>query len=232
MNWSDLLVLCIIVGFGAIGLMNGFVYSIFRLVSFLVSIVVSFKFYPVVAEFLMKTNFYVSVKGSILKNLVLQKAMFLPKASSQAKDAAADAVISQMHLPSFLKSSITAKMPDPSKLIDIDKILDLASTELAKIVINIVSLVLLYILIRIALIFVRFILQGIAKLPVFKQMDKLGGFAFGAVEGLLTIYILCAVLMLFNSTPQFRPVFESIDNSVAANFFYQNNFIINLMFPK
>ena len=93
-------------------------------------------------------------------------------------------------------------------------------------------MVVLYIIIRMALIFIRFILQGVAKLPIFKQVDKLGGFAFGGVEGLLTIYILCAVLMLFNASVQFKPVFEAVDNSIIAKWFYQHNFIVNWMFTR
>ena len=80
------------------------------------------------------------------------------------------------------------------------------------------------------MILIKFVLQGIAKLPVFKQIDKLGGFALGAVEGLLTVYIVGAVLMLFSAAPYFKPVFESIEASIVAKFFYQNNFIINWMF--
>jgi uncharacterized membrane protein required for colicin V production len=123
-------------------------------------------------------------------------------------------------------------MPNPSSLLDMSKIMDQVSNQLAHMVIDIISLVVLYIVIRIALAFAKVIIQAIAKLPIFKQVDKLGGFAFGAVEGLLTIYILFAVLMLFHTNPQFKAVFEALDNSVVAKFFYQNNFIIDWMFPK
>ena len=74
-------------------------------------------------------------------------------------------------------------------------------------------------------------LKGITKLPVVKQIDKLGGFALGAVEGLLTVYIVFAILMLFNSSPSFRNVYETIEASKIARFFYENNFIVDFMFP-
>jgi hypothetical protein len=116
-------------------------------------------------------------------------------------------------------------------LLDLSSIMDKISDVLTHVVIDILSLVLLYIAIRVGLIFIRFILQGIAKLPVFKQMDKLGGFAFGATEGLLTIYIIFAVLMLFVSAPAFKGFFEAVETSAIAKFFYQNNFIVDWMFP-
>jgi len=232
MNWADIIVIAVIAAFGIIGLINGFIYSIFRLASFFASVIISIKFYPKVADILMKTALYTSIKGSFLNSLMQQKEVLIPKADSQAKQAAAESIISHLRLPEFLKETLIQKMPNPSELVDVSKVMSLISDELAKLVISIISLILLYLGIRIALIFLRFILQGIAKLPVFRQMDKLGGFAFGAVEGLLTIYILCAVLMLFNTAAWFRPVFEAIGASSIAKFFYQNNFIINWMFPN
>jgi len=230
MNWIDIVVIAVIAAFGIIGLTKGFVFSIFRLASFFVSVIISIKFYPKVAAILMKTSLYASIRSSFLKSLMKQKEALIPGAGGQAKQAAAESVINHLRLPEFLKDSIIHKMPNPSELIGISRVMDLVSDELARIVISIISLVLLYLAVRIALVFVRFILQGIAKLPVFRQMDKLGGFAFGAVEGLLTIYILCAVLMLLNTAPWFKPVFEAIGNSSIASFFYQDNFIINWMF--
>lgn len=231
MNWSDFLVIIIIGGFGLIGLRNGFIYSMFRLLSFFVSAILSLKFYPIVSSFLMKTFIFTNIKASILKNLLMQQQVQTPKLDSQAKQAAAEKIVSNLHLPGFLKGIIQTNLPSPSSLLDMNSIMDAISTELAKVVIDVIALIILYILIRVGLIFLRFIFQGIAKLPVFKQMDKLGGFAFGAVEGLLTLYIIFAVAMLFNTSPQFKEVFNAIDNSLFAKFFYQQNFILSWMLP-
>lgn len=230
MNWSDLLVAGIILGFGIIGLINGFVYSIFRLASFFLSIVISVKFYPFVAKVLMKTALYANIKQSIFKSLMLQQSQ-APKIGSQAKQAAAEAVVNNLRLPGFMKDMIKAQMPDPAKFLDIAGIINFVSEKIATFAIEVISLVLLYILVRIALIFLRFVLQGVAKLPLFKQVDRLGGFAFGAVEGLLTVYIVFAAAVLFNAAPQFKGFFEAVDSSVVAKFFYQNNFIIDWMLP-
>lgn len=232
MNWTDLLVIALIGGFGFFGLRNGFIYSMFRLLSFFVSAVLAVKFYPLVSKILMKTAIYTDIKNSILKNLLLQQQAQAPKMDSQAKQAAADAIIGNLKLPGFLKETLVNHMPNPSKLIDLSQIMDNISGELAKMVIDIIALIVLYILIRIGLVFLRFILQGLAKLPVFKQLDKIGGFSFGAVEGLLTIYIVFAFVMLFSASPTFKGMYEAIDSSLLAKFFYQNNFIVNWMFPK
>jgi uncharacterized membrane protein required for colicin V production len=232
MNWSDLLVLGIIAGFAIIGMASGFIYSVFRLASFLISAFLAVKLYPLVSKILEGTHIYTNIRTSIYKSLMLQQQVQAPAVDGHVKQAAADTIINSLQLPGFLKGTLLNQIPNPTKLVDISKIMNTISGELSKLVIDVISLIALYILIRFGLIFLRFILQGIAKLPLFKQIDKLGGFALGGVEGLLTVYIVFAVLMLLHTVPQFKGFFESVDNSLIAKFFYQHNFIIDWMFPK
>ena len=232
MNWLDLVILAFILGFGIIGMHNGFILTVFKLGAFFISAYVSIKFYPVLAGLIMKTAIYTNIKAGIYKNLLISQQAQVPKVNSQVRQATADSIISNLHLPGFLKGTLESQIPDPARLVDINRILDTVSGLLAKVVIDVISLVLLYILIRIGLTFFRFILQSIAKLPLFKQIDKLGGFTLGALEGLLTIYIICAVLVIFNSNPSFKWLFDALDKSILTKFLYQNNFIIDLAISK
>lgn len=230
MNWTDLVVLAIIFGFGLIGLISGFVYSVFKIASFFISIILAVKFYPAVSDMLTKTGLYSTIKESILKNLFLQQKAFAEGSGGQVQQAAAASVIDKLPLPGFIKGALLDAIPNPSQVMRVEEVLDIISGELSAIIISIISLVLLYVLIRIGLAFVKVVLRGVSRLPVFKQIDKLGGFALGAVEGLLTVYVLFAVLMLFNASPQFKDIFDSIDSSTVARYFYENNFIIDWMF--
>jgi len=54
MNWLDVAVLALIGVFAIIGLSNGFIFSIFRLVSFFISIFLSLKLYPFLSSLLIK----------------------------------------------------------------------------------------------------------------------------------------------------------------------------------
>ncbi|NLL04730.1 MAG: CvpA family protein [Clostridiaceae bacterium] len=233
MNWSDLLVVAIIVFFGFIGIKNGFVFSVFKLVSFFVASALSVKFYPLLSNIIDKTSIFTNIKSGILKNLLLQKDAQAGIVNNGAQ-AAAGSVVDGLKIPNFLKEAIKGQLAKENivGLLDLSAIMDKISDVLTHVVIDILSLLLLYIAIRIGLIFLRFILQGIAKLPVFKQMDKIGGFAFGAIEGLLTVYIIFAFLMLFVSAPVFKGFFEAVETSAIAKFFYQNNLIMDWMFSK
>lgn len=232
MNWADIVIVAIILVSAWIGLKKGFIYSMFRILSFFISAVLAVKIYPYVSKILTQTPIYGSIKSTIFAKLMFEQQSQSPAIDNQAKQAAADAVVSNLKLPSFMKSTVMKGLPDPSSLIDVSKIVDAISAQLTGIVIDIMALVLIYIVIRLGLFFLRHLLQGIAKLPVFKQLDKFGGLSFGAVEGLLTIYIVLTVVALFNSAQVLKGIYMAIDSSTIAKYLYQNNFIVNWMFPK
>ena len=231
MNWSDYVVLGIVVVFAVIGMAKGFAFSVFKIASFFIAIIASIKLYPVVADFLAGTSLYGNIKKTIMDNLVSRYQSAVP-VNGQVDGSTVESVVGGLSIPAFFKQSIVGKVPKPEEFIDIQGILNSMSDEITKVIVNILSLILLFLLIRIALFFAGLILKGLVRLPVLKQFDRFAGLAFGAAEGLLMVYILCAVLMLFSSAPQFQHIFATVDTSILAKTFYQNNIIVSWMFPK
>jgi uncharacterized membrane protein required for colicin V production len=136
-----------------------------------------------------------------------------------------------MPMPNVLKHSLLNNLPSPSELIDTNGIVNAIGDELAGMVLSVLCLIVLYFVLRIILAAVGMLLRGISELPLFKQVNKAGGLILGALQGFLAVYILFAILMLFNSNPAFAPVFEGLESSLLAGGFYENNFIINFLFP-
>lgn len=231
MNWIDFVVIGLIAVFAVVGLFKGFIMSIYKLVAFVVCIFASIKFSPVLAEIISKTSIYDWIKNTIVRNLpLIGKEAF---ASSEAVSGAsgAEALLGTLPLPGFFRKSLLGKLPSASELINTEGIVNAIGDELTKMVVSVLSLIVLYIVLRVILAFVGLLLKGISELPVFKQVNKLGGLILGALQGFLTIYILCAVLMLFNANPGFEPIFNDLGTSLFAREFYENNFIINWLFP-
>lgn len=230
MNWSDYAVLGIIGVFALVGLIRGFVFSVFKIASFFIAILASIKLYPAASEYLAETPVYDNIRKAILDNLTGRYQAAVP-ASGQVDGSTVESVVGGLSIPAFFKQSIAGKVPGPGEFIDIQSILNSVSDEITKVIINILSLLLLFVLIRLGLFIIGLVLRGLVRLPVLKQFDRLGGLAFGAVEGLLTVYILCAILMIFNSAPQFQSIFADVDTSILAKSFYQNNILVGWMFP-
>jgi uncharacterized membrane protein required for colicin V production len=228
MNWTDLIVIGIVAGFAIVGMFKGFILSVYRLASYFLSIFLAIKLYPVISNVLSETALYGKISRYILKNLLKQQ----PGLDNSAKTAAAETVVEGLRLPGFFKDFLITKFPNPSKIIDVSGIMNTISDELTKIIIAVISMVVLYILIRLLLIFARSLIKGLSKLPVIKQVDKIGGFTLGAVEGFLTAFIVLAVLTIFSTSPNFKGISSAIDGSLITGYMYNNNFIINWLFPK
>jgi uncharacterized membrane protein required for colicin V production len=224
MNWTDITVLIVIAVFTFIGLKNGFLYTVFRLFSYILSVIFAIKFYPVLSDMLQKTAIYGSIKAAVIKGIVGSEDL------SAFKDGTTQTIVDGLKLPQFLKTSLVESITKKG-ISGVQKIIDSVGSEIAALAINILSVILIYLIIRIALVFTRTLIKTISKLPVFRLLDKTGGLILGAVEGILVLYILCAILILCSAFPKFEPVIDSIENSMYANYFYQNNFIVGWISP-
>ncbi len=228
-NWTDAAVVAIVIGFALIGLFSGFINSVFKISSFFLSAFLAVKFHPVVTDIMMKTSLFANIRNSIVQGLLGNKSLTTTETGATLQQSAASPFVDKLPLPDFLKDNILKNIPDPSKILDVSSLAGTVGTELAKVIISLISIVVLFIAIRIAFIFVGILLRGISKLPVFKQIDKTGGFALGAVEGILAVFVLMTVLALLNMSSKLQDIYTAVDHSVIARFFYQNNFLINWM---
>lgn len=226
MNFADISVLVIIVIFTIIGLKNGFLYSVFRLFSYVLSVIFAIKFYPVLSAMLQKTVIFINIKAAIIKGIVNQQAAD----GVSVQERTAKSIVDGLRLPGFIKDSIIENV-GKKDIFGVQKIIDAVGSEIATLVINILSVILIYLIIRFGLIFAKVIIKTLAKIPVFRQLDKAGGVVLGAIEGIFIVYILCALLILFSAFPNFSPVIDSIQKSQFAGYFYQNNFIVSWISP-
>ncbi len=227
MNWSDIGVLLIILIFTLVGVRNGFLYSVFRLGSYILSVIFAIKFYPVLSAMLQKTIIFTNTKTAVINGILKQQSAD----GASLQERTAQSIIDGLKLPGFIKEAMLENIVRKD-ILGIQKITDAIADEIAMLVINILSMILIYVIIRFGLIFLRFLIKAIARLPVFKQLDKAGGLVLGAIEGVFIVYILCALLVLFSAFPKFSPVIDSLQTSTFAGYFYQNNFIVGFISPQ
>ena len=89
--------------------------------------------------------------------------------------------------------------------------------------------IILFIAIRIALIFVTAIANAISKIPILNQINKAGGIAYGILRGIIIVY---AILLLLNISAEINPenkINTSINESYVTKTMYENN-ILNILF--
>lgn len=231
MNWSDYAVIGLIAFFAVFGLFRGFIMSVYRLLAFFFCIYVSMKLTPVLSAIVEKTPVYDAIKNAVVKSLNTWGAeVFSSKAAAIQGSAGVEALLGSYPLPDYLKKSVMGNLPSVSELINLDGITNAIGSEVTKIIISILSLIILYIVLRIITALIGILVKGISKLPVFKQVDRIGGLVLGVLQGVVAIYIVLAVLVLFNTNPAFAGIFDGLKSSLFAGILYENNIIINLLF--
>lgn len=224
MNWVDYVVIGIIFGFAMIGYARGFVYSVFKVASFFIAAFASIKFYPVVSRILMAgLHVDLIVKDMISKNLVSN--VYLGETSRKVGMEAVKDLVWSWGLPKPVEDIIIQNVSLKISNVAIN-VPEALSTSLATIIVNIMGIIIVFALVNFILIFVRSFLMGIAQLPIFKQINRLGGLTFGFLEGLIIVYVGFAILTLFSASSDFKPIFTSINSSVIAKQFYTNNLLL------
>ena len=63
-------------------------------------------------------------------------------------------------------------------------------------IINIGSALIVFLLVRIILLFLRFSTDLIAKLPLIKQCNQVGGFLYGLIAGFLLVYLIFTIMQI------------------------------------
>ncbi len=102
-----------------------------------------------------------------------------------------------------------------------------------KVAINIIKIavgIIVFIIAKIALIFVKALANIIAKLPIIGQFDKLGGIIYGVLQGLIIIYIILALISLIAPTMGDSALIEAINSSLIGKAMYNNNIILKMVF--
>ncbi|MFI3167356.1 MAG: CvpA family protein [Bacillota bacterium] len=94
------------------------------------------------------------------------------------------------------------------------------------------SFVIIYIVAFLAFKLLQALADSITSLPVLKQLDSLLGFCLGIASCMIAVFILLAILSIFQDTTLFAGLFDKIDNSYLTNFLYNNNLIMNILFSE
>jgi len=103
------------------------------------------------------------------------------------------------------------------------------AAKLAKLVINAVSFLVVFILAKVALAIVDRVLGFIHKLPLIGHADKFLGIAAGALKALIITWVIMAVVALLATTESGATVVSAIYGSQPLVWLYENNIILNLM---
>ena len=201
-----IIVLCIIIGY-----VRGLTGSLIKIVSFVLSLIIAFVlFVPVSNVIINNTEIDENLEASI-RNMIIQEEQ---NENENMPEAITD----------YIGQKIDQAADDAK-----ESIVDSTARDVSLTIVKAGTWIALFIIARILLIFLRFITSLIAKLPVIKQFDKLGGIIYGLIEGLIIVYFLLA-LISFISPMLNGTLANAIDESFVGSMMYNNNLLLKIIF--
>jgi len=215
MNWLDIVIIIILVISTVVSYKLGFVKAFVNFFSTIISLVMAYKLYPILAKYIRTGAWYDSIKASIAGTLNIGQ-----KANDLTLNAQTS-LINSLKLPDFIKSSlIENNNNEVYNVLDVTHIEDYISGYIANICVNIVALIATFIIVYIVINVIATILDIASKLPILNTINKTAGGVLGIAKGILIIWILCIVITFFYTKPSFQPLFLAIENSMIAKVLY------------
>ena len=106
-----------------------------------------------------------------------------------------------------------------------------AARGLSIAIVDVGVMLILYIVIRIVLRFVTALANFVAKAPIVKQLNEIGGLVYGLARGVLIIYIALLLVSLASQVYPNNVLNSNINNSYLTKMMYEHN-ILNVLIQK
>ncbi len=201
-----ILLICIIMGY-----VRGLTGALIKIVSFVLSIIIAFVlFIPISNLIIDKTNIDENLEQSIKEMIIGNE--------QENKENMPTAITD------YIGKQVENAADDAKEMVA-----NSTANEVAITIVKAGTWIVLFIIARILLILLRFITSLIARLPVIKQFDKLGGIVYGILEGLIIVYVLLAIIS-FVSPMMNGTLSTSIEESHVGSMMYNNNLLLKIIF--
>lgn len=236
-NFIDIIVILIILISVYMGYKRGFVKTTINLVSFFVAIGLALMFYKPLALILIENT---TIDDWIIENIMSngdekteldineEENNLLYDDNIQTSESTENSGV-QMFLDVFENLPNTI-----SENLEFEEIKNNTKYEIAykvsELIMNLFSLIIIYVVVKVTLLVASFVLSGIMQIPVLKQINEMFGMMIGAVIGFIQIYLAFAVITFISSICDISVIINTIKISAFARILFENNMIINLLF--
>lgn len=202
-----IMLLCIIIGY-----VRGLTGSLIKILSFVLSIIIAFVLFIPISNFIINNTKIDDNLEQSMREIIIKE----------------DEGTNEKEMPETITEYINSKVEQAADSAK-ETIVDNTAREVSVTIVKAGTWIVLFIVARILLILLKFITSLIAKLPVIKQFDKLGGIIYGILEGLIIVYVLFAIIS-FASPVINTSLPNTIDDSYVGSMMYNNNLLLKIIF--
>ena len=206
----DLIIIAVVLLFIFLGYKKGLTGSLIKLLSFIIAIVVAIVLYKPVAN-------------AVIENTVIDDNIRTTLSATLGVENKTENT--EENVPSTIMDNINKEIENATDEVKANVIDHTTIT-----IVNIGSGIVIFLAVRVILVLISLFAKILTDLPVIKQVDKLGGLAYGAIEGIFIVYAVLAVISLTSVIWANNAVVTAIAKSSLGEMLYNNNIILNLLF--
>lgn len=218
----DLVIISMIISNAFWGYRKGLVSVVFKIITFIISLLIVFVLYkPVSQSIINSTELDEKLAVALEENLT---GLTIAEGSNEVFTVEGTNTVSAGMvelIQSFVAEALEKSEADPVRYV---------SEKLAVFMIQTGTFLLLFILSRGVLLFVKFAAELIANLPIIKMFNKSGGLVYGIIKGFFMVYLILAVFSLISPIIYEYGIIQSILDSSLGRNMYNNNLILNVFF--
>ena len=184
-----------------IGYKKGLINAAVSICAFLIAIIATLILFKPVSNFIID-NTYIDekIKETIINNI---------------EDNSQENTNESTGIQGYIQAKI-ANTADEAKDKAIEETADIISIKS----IEIITAIILYIIVRIVVIFLKCVTGAVSKIPIIKQFNEAGGIIYGLIRALIIIYIFIVILLLVSSINKNGIIVNAIDQSYITKYLY------------
>lgn len=215
----DIIVVGIIVLSTFFGYKKGLVGAAFKIVSFVLAVIITAILFIPISNFIIEqTDWDERLESAITTTL-----------SNTSIEENKELKEEETNLPNVIVNYINDTVEDVVAETQ-NNVVQAVSEDLAINIIKVCTLIVLFIIARIALWFAKAVMNGVAELPILKQFNELGGTIYGVLRGVLIVYILLLIVSVIVPMINNQAILEAINSATVCKFMYNNNILLELFF--
>lgn len=213
----DLVIIAIIALCVFLGYKKGLTQYIIKIFSFIISLVVAFVLFKPVSNFVIQnTKIDETIKEAVI-NVVKDDVEETGKVKEDNNLPKA--------MVEYINNTIENAVNEAK-----ENVIEVAAEGVASATINVGVAILLFIIVRIALIFISMLSKIITDLPIIKQFDKTGGIIYGLLKSFVIIFVIFALLSFVSPMIEQTGIIVAINKSFIGSILYNNNLLLKIIF--
>lgn len=212
----DLIIIGIVALCIFLGYKKGLTKCIIKILSFIIALVVAVILFKPVSHFVIQnTGIHENIKQSVIHIV--------------ENDVEEDGKVKEeTNLPKTMVSYINESIGEAVEETK-NSVVESVAQNIATTAINVGVAILLFIVVRIALIFVSALSKIITDLPIIKQFDKAGGILYGLLKAFIIVFVVLAFISFISPVIEQTGIVVAINKSFIGSILYNNNLLLKIL---